>query len=319
MSKRFVYFCIVVLLASCSTVVKKQEAAGLGKIQVLATTAMIADLVAEVGGDRVFCDVLIRGEADPHSYELVKGDGERMDAASVLFFTGLNLEHGASLRAKILTHAHSVSLGGYIAEHYADLLLWEEGQVDPHVWMDISLWAKVITPIVEALVEMDPQGTSYYQERGELLYQHMMEHHEKLCLRMRAIPEHRRYLVTSHDAFGYFTRGYLASEEELATEEWKVRCKAPEGLSPDGQLGALHLQRIVDHLVQYQISTVFPESNVSQDSLKKIVAACKEKKKPIRFSSCTLYGDCMGEPGSLGESYLGMIEHNVGVLIQEWQ
>ncbi|MES2198638.1 MAG: zinc ABC transporter substrate-binding protein [Chlamydiota bacterium] len=282
---------------------------------VLSTTAMICDIVDQVGGERVHATTLIQGAIDPHSYELVKGDDEKIDGADLVFFNGLHLEHGASLQYKLSSHPKAVSVGDYILSNYPDSILYEEGQPDPHIWMDISLWVKIIEPVVEGLSEKDPEGKEYYMARGVLVKEKMLRFHSDLKAQLQKVPEHRRYLVTSHDAFGYFTRSYLATEEDLVKDTWKKRFAAPEGLAPDGQLGVMDLQKIVDYLAKYQVGVVFPESNVSRDSLKKIVFACKEKHLAIRFSHNALYGDCMG----ISDSYLDMIGHNGAILIKEWE
>lgn len=284
------------------------------KLRVLSTTAMIGDIVDQIGGDRISNSLLIQGAIDPHSYELVKGDDEKIDAAAIVFFNGLHLEHGASLQNKLSKHSFAISVGDYVLSKYAESILFEEGQLDPHIWMDISLWAKIVEPIVESFCVKDPEGKEYYEERGKLVQEKMNQFHLALKEKLQQVPEHRRYLVTSHDAFGYFTRSYLASEEDLKLNTWKKRFAAPEGLAPDGQLGVMDLQKIIDYLAEYRVDVVFPESNVSRDSLKKIVFACKEKNLPIRFSHNALYGDCMGE----SSSYLEMIDHNGSVLIKEW-
>src|SRR5579871_5638784 len=69
-----------------------------GKLKVLSTTAMIDDVVRQIGRERIDHLPLIMGEIDPHSYELVKGDDEKLSMATLIFFNGLGLEHGASLR-----------------------------------------------------------------------------------------------------------------------------------------------------------------------------------------------------------------------------
>lgn len=283
------------------------------KIKVLSTTAMIGDIVSEVGGERIYPTLLIQGAIDPHSYELVKGDDEKIDAADIVFFNGLHLEHGASLQYKLSSHSNAISVGDYILSKYPECILFEEGQLDPHIWMDVALWSKIIEPIVESLSSKDPEGKEYYIQRGALVQEKMLQFHAALKEEMQKVPEKRRYLVTSHDAFGYFTRSYLATTEDLEKDTWKKRFAAPEGLAPDGQLGVMDLQKIIDYLAEYQVAVVFPESNVSRDSLKKIIFACKEKKIPIRFSSHPLYGDSMGDAAS----YLDMIKHNGSVLVKE--
>lgn len=313
----FFVLCLTLSLVGCS---RKKEGMIQPSFVVLSTTAMIDDLVGKVGGDRLTHEILIVGAIDPHSYELVKGDDEKIDEANIVFFNGLNLEHGASLNYKISRHRHAVSLGGFLLANYPDLILKEKNQIiDPHVWMDVALWAKTIDPIVEALSQEDPEGRSYYEERGRLVKEEMLSFHESIKSRLSLIQEDKRYLVTSHDAFGYFTRSYLAEESEQSSDSWRKRCIAPEGLAPDGQIGAFSLQKVIDHLIEKNIPVIFAESNVNVDSLRKIQEACKQKKMEVQFSTEKLYGDSMGEKGSSASTYFGMMDHNVTTLIREWE
>ena len=276
-----------------------------GKTKVLSTTAMIHDLVKEIGQDRVDPLVLIKGEVDPHSYELVKGDDEKIVSAAIVIGNGLNLEHGASLRYQLEKHSHVVYLGEEIRRQAPERILQVEGEIDPHVWMDISLWAEGIDAIVVALSKEDPEGGPFYQQRGDLLRQNMLHKHTELQKEMREVPSEKRYLVTSHDAFHYFARAYLAEEGE-----WEDRCVAPEGLAPEGQLSVHDIKEVVAHLAKYHIGVVFPESNVSRDSLKKIICSSPHQ---VRCSEQPLYGDAMGT-----NTYLEMIEHNIRALKGEW-
>jgi manganese/zinc/iron transport system substrate-binding protein len=316
--KSFVLIFLSIIAFGCSAP-KKPPRDGSGKLRVLSTTAMIGDIVEKVGGERVESDVLILSGIDPHSYELVRGDNEKIEEAVILFANGLGLEHGASLQQKVLTHAHKVLVGDYVLKSYPEKTLYDDGQIDPHIWMDVSLWAQIVDPIIEALIIADPEGSEYYKQRGAFVKEEMLLFHEELKRKLGTVSVDRRYLVTSHDAFYYFTRAYLSAENEIESGLWKKRFMAPEGLAPDGQLGLLNLKEVIDHLVENKIEVVFPESNVSRDSLNKIVLACKEKKKFIRFSQDTLYGDCMGVSGSLEGTYLGMLAHNGDVLLKEWK
>jgi manganese/zinc/iron transport system substrate-binding protein len=286
------------------------------KVRVFSTTAMIDDLVAKIGGEYVVHLPLILGEIDPHSYELVKGDDEKLSHAQVVFYNGLGLEHGASLRYALQHHPAAIAIGDQIQRENPELILIEKGHVDPHIWMDISLWAKAIDPIIAALSQKDPEHAGDYQKNGEVLRTEMLQMHQEILGQMDKVASAKRFLVTSHDAFNYFARAYLAFPGE---KDWQKRFEAPEGLSPDGQLSATDIQRIIDHICRYQITVLFPESNVSRDSLKKIVAACKEKGITVTISSQVLYGDSMGEETSEAHHYLSMIAHDADVLISAWE
>lgn len=276
------------------------------ELRILCSTAQVGDLVAEIGGVRVKTWVLIQGDLDPHSYELVKGDDEKLIHADCIFFNGLNLEHGASLSSFLRSSQKSVALGDKIRDMHPEIILKRGEVVDPHLWMDISVWKQCVPPILDRLVSMDPEGASYYQERALALTAEMDRVHQEIKDKLRQIPAHKRYLLTSHDAFRYFTRGYLAEDEEI---DWQKRFAAPEGLAPDGQLSPVDIQRMIDYLREHRISVLFPESNVSRDSIKKIASAGSELGLEIRVCHETLYGDSMS-----GLPYLEMMRKNADVV-----
>ncbi len=281
-----------------------------GKIKVLTTTAMIQDIVERVGGDRVDVISLITGELDPHSYQLVKGDAEKIARADLIFANGLGLEHGPSLHQQLENNPKAVPLGNWIMAKEPEIIVLLNGQIDPHIWMDISIWKKIVPYVVEFLSVQDPSHLQEFKSNGEVVLQEMDQAHKEIRQEMQAIPEAHRYLVTSHDAFNYFTRSYLATDQEIVDGTWHDRFVAPEGLAPDSQLSALHIKEILDHVKKFGIRVLFPESNVSKDSIRKIVSAGNEMGLKLEISKIPLYADAMGAPGSDGDTYIKMIQHN---------
>lgn len=280
-----------------------------GKVKVFSTIAMIDDLVKQVGGEHIDTEVLIRGDLDPHSYQLVKGDDEKLAFADIIFYNGLGLEHGPSLQGYLSKSSKAIALGNKLMEQDLDYILHFRGQIDPHIWMDISLWAKTVPYIVEALSQKDPAHADSYRRNGDELAKQLQEAHEVVKREMQSVPSKKRYFVTSHDAFNYFTRAYLADENEPAAQ-WQERFAAPEGLAPESQISATDIQAILSHLKTYNIRVLFPESNVSKDSIRKIVQAAREQGFDVKICECMLYADAMGETGSDGDSYIKMLKHN---------
>jgi manganese/zinc/iron transport system substrate-binding protein len=323
-SLKIFFLCLfgsLLLGCSSSTTPSKVETWAMqnDQLKVLSTTAMIDDIVGQIGKERINHIPLITGEIDPHSYELVKGDDEKLSLATIIFYNGLGLEHGASLRYQIEHHRNAVGLGNIILEKQPELILYSDQEIDPHIWMDISLWSHIIGPIVEALSQADPDGKEFYQTNGNQLLKKMLQEHRSIYEDLQRIPQEKRFLVTSHDAFNYFTRAYLVFSGESTRGQWQSRCDAPEGLAPDGQLSVSDIQKIVDHLIKYQIQTVFPESNVSRDSLKKVVHVCAQKGLKVTISKDVLYGDAIGSPTSDADTYFKMIRHDANVLIEAWK
>lgn len=292
-----------------------------GKVKVLSTIAMIDDLVKQVGGERVDTLVLIAGQLDPHSYQLVKGDDEKFVSADLIFFNGLNLEHGPSLQKSLYSNSKAVGLGDKIKENEKGLILHYNGQIDPHIWMDVALWSKTIPYIVKALSESDPTHADEYKQNGERIQKELEGVNTQIKADLQAIPEQKRYLVSSHDAFNYFARAYLAQPEEIANETWQKRFTAPEGLAPDSQLSATDIREIIDHLKKYNIQVLFPESNLSRDSIRKIVDAGKESGLNLWIADCPLFADAMGAPGHEGDSYIKMVQYNarlIGMYLRDY-
>lgn len=310
--RRFTCLLAVLMLALSGCTPKQNAqrtwAAQTDSLRVLCTLSMIEDLVSQVGGEHVACLTLIRGELDPHSYELVKGDDEKFACADLIFYNGLGLEHGYSLRQNLEGNPKAVAVADAIALRMPEAILETGGQKDPHIWMDISLWAHALDPIVAALSEKDPGHAEEFQRRAEGVRVQLEATDAAARRRLQALPETRRYLVTSHDAFHYFARRYLADGSQ-----WQERCAAPEGLAPEAQMSVHDLQEILDHVSRHQVGVLFPESNVNRAALEKLVSAAREKGMDLRLAEESLYGDAMGKAAS----YVDMMSHNVEVIFKE--
>jgi manganese/zinc/iron transport system substrate-binding protein len=307
--------CFLFLLFSCtskegSSHTSQEWMKPNGKVKALSTIAMIDDLVRQVGGEYVDSISLIRDGLDPHSYQLVKGDNEKLVFADLIFYNGLGLEHGPSLQTYLRKNAKAIPLGDQLMKENPALILHYQDQLDPHIWMDVSLWTKTLPYIVQALSAKDPAHADVYRQRAAALEIELKALHQEIKNEMLAIPESQRYLVTSHDAFNYFTRAYLAENNEKTQAQWQRRFAAPEGLAPDSQLSTTDIQSIIDYLHQNHIHVLFPESNVSRDSINKIVNAGKSKGLELKIAQEPLYADAMGVPGSDGDTYIKMIRHN---------
>lgn len=279
-----------------------------GKLKILSTTKQIGDLVAFIGKDRIEGIILIEGDLNPHTYELVKGDGEKVKRADLIFYNGLGLEHGASLSSLLKQSPKALAIGESIGSRYPDRVLLKDGVIDPHIWMDISLWKEGIDPIAERLSAADPVNGPYYLQRAKILKEELDLVHQEIADSLKKIPKEKRYLVTSHDAFGYFTRSYLA---ERGDSSWQERFAAPEGLAPDGQLNPIDLQEIIDHLKKHEIRVIFPESNVSRDSIHKILTAAKGMGFEVMICDEALYGDSTGDL-----NYLDSMRQNARVILE---
>ena len=275
------------------------------KMKVLSTTAMIDDLVKRVGGKYVDATPLIQGELDPHSYELVKGDAEKFQFAGIIFHNGLGLEHGASLKYQLVQNKKAIALGDVIDQ--ADLIE-VDGVIDPHIWMDAKIFAKLCEPIAYHLGQLDPNHRSHYYKNAKELREKILNAHFEVQNLLKEVKNRHRYLVTTHDAFRYFVRAYLATDAEKKDGSWQTRLASPEGFAPEGQISPVDIERIIHFATKNEVSVIFAESNLSKNALNKVVDVVGQKGKMIEIAPDALYGDVMYR------SYLETLLYNANVL-----
>lgn len=310
--KRLVILLIICLCVSCSLLEKRQKAAALwfeenDRIKVVATTSMVADLVRAVGGERVDVWTLIAPGHDPHSYELVKGDHDFIEESDLIVFSGLGLEHGASMQA-IQKKSRALSLGDHLLISEPETLIYDEGgALDPHIWMDCALWSRGLCLIQKELTRIEPDQATYFQKRAAGMQERLLVQHRAMREKLMQLPSERRYLVTAHDAFRYFTRAYLVD----SGDSWEERLSAAEGLAPHGQVSLSDLADVATFIQRHHISSIFPESYLSRAFLQKLMGGLD---LDVTVSGSGLCADTMLE--SKDFDYGASMEHNAEVIYE---
>ncbi|WP_194844221.1 metal ABC transporter solute-binding protein, Zn/Mn family [Candidatus Clavichlamydia salmonicola] len=279
------------------------------KIKVLATTAMIESVIKEIGREHVQCKVLIKDPLDPHSYELVKGDAEKISGADLIFYNGLGLEHGLSLRKNLMVSEKAIPVCDRVVENHPEFLLFVEGSPDCHMWLDPYIWSHTIEPIVMELCKKDPKNSYDYIAAGKQYHEKLITLHQDIVAALAIIPDARKYLVTGHDAFRYFVKRYFSISE---INDWQDRYMSPEGLSPEAQVGIHNVLKVIDYIEKFNVEVVFTESNLNDEVLSKITTFFKNKIK-VRIAAQPLLADSMGGKGD----YIQMMRHNIDVIVKE--
>lgn len=292
---------IALLLAAALSSV----AAHAAPLKVVATTTMVADLVRQVGGERVDVEGLMGPGVDPHLYKAGAQDVVKLQRADVIFYNGLLLE---GKMGDLLTRIARSKGGVYaVTESVSeDLLLTPAefaGHHDPHLWLDVSLWARCVDPVVEGLAAKDPDGAAYYAERASAVRESLAELHAWALAKAAELPQERRILITSHDAFNYFGRAYGFEVVGL------------QGISTVTEAGLADMARMVDLIRARGARAIFVESSVPPQAIERIAADAG-----VRVGG-ELFSDAMGTPGEIEHgydlgTYDGMIRHNLNTIIE---
>jgi manganese/zinc/iron transport system substrate-binding protein len=274
------------------------------KVPVTATTSMVADLVRNVGGDRVQVEGLMGPGVDPHLYKATAADVLKLQRAKVIFYNGLLLEgkmqelFGQMARKKKYVYA--------LTEDLPHEKLLEPpafgGHFDPHVWFDVPLWTQCIDKVVEGLSEFDAAGKPLYEKNAAQYKKKLGELHQWALKKAAELPKERRILVTSHDAFNYLGRTY----------EFQV--VGLQGISTVTEAGVADMAKLVDFVKKHKVPAVFVESSVSHATIERISKDANAK------IGGELFSDAMGTPGKIENgydlgTYEGMIKHNMNTII----
>jgi ABC-type Zn uptake system ZnuABC Zn-binding protein ZnuA len=184
------------------------------RLRVLATTSIVADVVAAVGGSRLDLTSLVPAGVDPHAFEPTPQDVRQVADAQVIFENGLGLEAFLGDLVKSAgSGAPVISVSTRIDALPAGLHPGEESgaahaEWDPHVWLDpqnVILWTRTIE---EALSALDPQGAPAYAKGAQAYRLELLALDTEVEALLAAIPDGQRRLVTDHEEFGYFARRY---------------------------------------------------------------------------------------------------------------
>jgi len=178
------------------------------RLKVLATTSIVADVVAAVGGERVEVTALVPRGVDPHSFEPTPQDVRRAAEAQVVFENGLGLEAFlGDLVRNAGTGAPLVSVSAGIDPLPAGAEA-DHGAWDPHTWLDpqnVIAWTETIEASLTAL---DPQGASANASNAHAYRVELEALDAEVEAQLAVIPEAQRILVTDHEEFAYFARRY---------------------------------------------------------------------------------------------------------------
>lgn len=266
---------------------------------IVATTSMIGDATRAIAGEHAHVTHLMGEGIDPHTYRQTRSDVVKLGEADLVVWNGLYLE--AQLEELLLELGERKPVIAVAEKLPADAILQSEeyeGRHDPHVWMDVSLWAEVVPIIRDALQEHDPDNAPAYAANAEAYLEGLAELAHYAEETLATVPEGSRALVTAHDAFQYFGRAY----------DFEVI--GIQGISTDSEAGLREIEDLVDLIVARGIEAVFVESSVSERNVRALVEGAGARGHELEVGG-ELFSDAMGAPGSYEGTYVGMIDHNV--------
>ena len=266
-------------------------------IPVVATFSILGDMVERIGGDRIAVTTLVGANGDAHVYQPVPADARAVSQAEILVFNGLAFEGWLD---RLVEASDFGGVRVVTTDGVEPIRLGDDGQgnVDPHAWQDLANAVIYVDNITAALATADPANASTYYGNRAAYVAEIDALDAEIRAMVAGLPEHRRTVVTAHDAFEYFSATY------------RLNFVAPHGVSTESDPSAADVAALIRQIRDEGIKAVFVESLTDQRLLAQIA---DETGAAI---GGTLYSDALSEPEGPASTYLDMMRYNVEMLVE---
>ncbi len=293
---------LILFLTACSegTAPKSAAPAGpaAGKLRAVATTTIIADMVRQVGGDRVQVASLLPIGADPHTFNPVPADVRMVAESNIVFQNGAGFDDWLN---NIIANAGGQRPVVVVSQGLTPRREIEDGRQvdDPHFWFDVQNAQAYVQNIQEGLIAADPAGAEAYRSNAGRYLAELKSLDEWIQKQTGQLPPEQRILVTSHDTFGYFAQRY--GFEIIGA----IIPSASAGAEPSAQ----QMAGLIQAIRTAGVPAIFTETTVSQTLADRVAreAGVKVVKQ--------LYTDSVGPPGSGADTYVGMMRFDVEAIV----
>lgn len=288
--------------------VEPVDLAGGRKLAVVATTTIIGDVAANLGGEKIDLTVLMAPGQDPHSYELTPRAVVSIQQADLVLVNGFGLEE--ALLDSIENNAAGVIVpvsAGIEAlvldDHGGDDQDHEHAGEDPHVWMDpnnVILW---VDNIARVLAQTDPANRVVYEPNADTYRQELQTLDGYIREQVARIPAENRKLVTDHGLFNHFAEQY----------GFEVVGTVIPSFSSLAEPAASDIVALVEVIQQEGVNAIFIGATAGPTLQNLADAVAAETGREIKV--LPLLTGSLAAPGQPGDTYLDYMRFNIDQIV----
>lgn len=275
-------------------------------LKVVASFSIIGDFAKNVGGDRVDVTTLVGPDGDAHVYEPSPADAVSMASAKLVLVNGLHFEgflqrlvEASASKAAIVELTKGITPIDFKPE-FAEAEAAEggheghnHGSTDPHAFQSVVNAKVYVKNIADAFCNADSAGCDTYKANATAYTDKLDALDKEVREAIAAIPQEKRVVITSHDAFGYFEH------------EYGLTFLAPQGLSTESEPSAADVAKLVEQVKQDKAAAIFVE-NITNPRLIEQISV----ETGIKVGG-TLYSDALSKADGPAPTYIDLMRNNI--------
>ena len=270
------------------------------KPSVVVTTALLCDVTKQIAQDTVDLKCLIDAGSDPHTYQIKAGDRKAIETAKLILYSGYDFEPQLIKAIETTSNpAPKVAINELAVPK--PQTFEEDGKTenDPHVFHSATNAVAITKAIGKELAVLQPNQTALYAKNAEKLSEEFSQIDRWIKAQIATIPVEKRKLVTTHDAFGYYSSAYSIPV-----------IGALQGISTEEQPTAKRVAELVREIKTSKVPTIFVELTSNPKLLQAVAREAK-----VKVAEQELFADGIGEPGSVAETYAKMLIVNTKTIV----
>jgi len=272
------------------------------ELEVVTSFSILGDLIRQVGGERVNVHTLVGRGQNAHAYEPRPSDARRIKRAGLVVLNGLGFDDWLPRLARASGYQGTLLVASDgirpLAMHGESGNNAREVRTDPHAWQDVANVRVYAANIAAALIAADPAGADAYRANAARYHSMLDALDADIRAAIARLPQERRQVVSSHDAFGYFARAY------------GLTFLAPVGAAGHTEPRARDVARLIEQLRKEKVPAVFIETIIDPRLIERIRA------ESGATMGGTLYSDALSTAEGPASTYIAMMRHNLGTLVK---
>lgn len=265
----------------------------------VASFSILGDLLRDVAGERMDLRVIAGPDVDAHHFQPRPSHAEALRGARLVVRNGAGFDawFNRIIASSGFSGVNVMATQGITLRRAAPQPGHNHGSQDPHAWQDARLAIAYARNIEAGLIRADAAGEAEYRARAAALVARLEALDAWVRAEIARVPEARRIVVTSHDAFAYFGAAY------------GVRFRAPQGVATQAEPSAQQVAALIRQIRAENITAVFVENMSNPATLRRLA-----EEAGVRVRG-RLYADALSTPDGPAATYDAMMRHNVGLMV----